>query len=39
MLGRQPTNRPAPGSAIGTGKGLSGEETGNFSASPDLSLA
>jgi hypothetical protein len=39
MLARQPANRPAPGTAIVTGKGLSGEETEEFFAGPDLGLA
>jgi Transposase DDE domain len=39
MLERQPANRPAPGTAIVTDKGLSGEETEDFFASPDLGLA
>ncbi len=38
MLERQPANRPAPGTAIVTGKGLSGQETGEFFAGPDLGL-
>jgi hypothetical protein len=39
MLERQPANRPAPGTAIVTGKGLSGEDTEAFFAGPDLGLA
>jgi hypothetical protein len=39
MLERQPANRPAPGTAIVTDKGLSGEETEKFFASDDLRLA
>ena len=38
MLQRQPANRPAPGTAIVTDKGLSGEDTEEFFASPGLSL-
>ena len=38
MLSDQPANRPAPGTAIVTGKGLSGEGTEEFFASPDLGL-
>ena len=38
MLERQPANRPAPGTAIVTDKGLSGEDTEEFFASPDLGL-
>lgn len=38
MLARQPANRPTPGTAIVTGKGLSGEDTEEFFAGPDLSL-
>ena len=38
MLERQPANRPAPGTAVVTDKGLSGEETEEFFASPDLGL-
>ncbi|HWN00371.1 MAG TPA: hypothetical protein VNO54_25260 [Streptosporangiaceae bacterium] len=34
----QPANRPAPGTAVVTGKGLSGEETEEFFTSPDLGL-
>ncbi len=39
MLDRQPANRPAPGTAIVTDKGLAGEDTEDFFASPDLGLA
>ena len=38
MLERQPDNRPAPGTAIVTDKGLSGEGTEEFFASPGLGL-
>jgi hypothetical protein len=38
MVERQPANRPAPGTAIVTDKGLSGEETETFFASPELGL-
>ncbi len=38
MLTGQPANRPAPGTAIVTDKGLSGEETEDFFAGPDLAL-
>ena len=38
MLQRQPANRPAPGTAIVTDKGLSGEDTEAFFASPGLRL-
>jgi DDE family transposase len=38
LLQDQPANRPAPGTAIVTDKGLSGEETEEFFASPDLGL-
>jgi hypothetical protein len=34
----QPANRPEPGTAIVTDKGLAGEETEEFFASPDLGL-
>jgi hypothetical protein len=37
-LERQPANRPAPGTAIVTDKGLSGQETEEFFAGPDLGL-
>ena len=39
MLARQPANRPRPGTAIVTDKGLSGEDTEAFFAGPDLDLA
>jgi len=38
MLQDQPANRPAPGTAIVTDKGLSGEGTEEFFASPGLDL-
>jgi hypothetical protein len=38
MLQRQPANRPAPGTAIVTDKGLSGQDTEAFFASPGLRL-
>ena len=38
MLEHQPANRPAPGTAIVTDKGLSGEDTEMFFAGPDLRL-
>jgi Transposase DDE domain len=38
MLSDQPANRPAPGTAVVTDKGLSGEETEEFFASDDLQL-
>ena len=38
MLSDQPANRPAPGTAVVSDKGLSGEETETFFASPDLGL-
>jgi hypothetical protein len=38
MLERRPANRPAPGTAIVTDKGLSGEDTEAFFAGPDLGL-
>ena len=38
MLERQPANRPRPGTAVVTDKGLSGEDTEAFFASPDLGL-
>ncbi len=38
-LERQPANRPAPGSAVVTDKGLSGQDTEDFLAGPDLGLA
>jgi hypothetical protein len=34
----QPANRPAPGTAVVTDKGLSGEETEDFFTGPDLGL-
>jgi hypothetical protein len=39
MLKDQPANRPEPGTAIVTDKGLSGEDTEEFFASPGLGLA
>jgi hypothetical protein len=39
MLRDQPANRPAPGTAVVADKGLSGEETQEFFAGPDLGLA
>ena len=39
MLTDQPANRPAPGTAVVTDKGLSGQETEAFFASDDLGLA
>ena len=39
MLKDQPANRPAPGTAVVTDKGLSGQETEAFFASGDLGLA
>ena len=38
MLEHQPANRPPPGTAIVTDKGLSGEDTEAFFTSPDLGL-
>ena len=38
MLKDQPANRPAPGTAIVTDKGLSGEDTEAFFAGPDVGL-
>jgi hypothetical protein len=38
MLEHQPANRPQPGTAIVTDKGLSGEDTEAFFTSPDLRL-
>jgi hypothetical protein len=38
MLKDHPANRPAPGTAIITDKGLSGEDTEEFFASPGLEL-
>jgi hypothetical protein len=37
-LERQPANRPAPGSIVVTGKGLSGQDTEDFFAREDLAL-
>jgi hypothetical protein len=37
-LERQPANRPAPGTAVVTGKGPSGQDTEQFFAGPDLGL-
>jgi hypothetical protein len=39
MLEDRPASRPAPGTAIVTDKGLAGEETETFFASPGLDLA
>ena len=39
MLNDQPANRPAPGTAVVTDKGLAGEDTEEFFASPGLELA
>jgi hypothetical protein len=39
MLKDQPANCPAPGTAVVADKGLSGEETEDFFAGPDLRLA
>jgi hypothetical protein len=39
MLSDQPANRPAPGTAVITDKGLAGKETETFFTSPDLGLA
>ncbi len=39
LLEHQPANCPAPGTAIVTDKGLSGEDTEAFFAGPDLGLA
>ena len=39
MLQAQPANRPAPGTAVVTDKGLSGEDFEEFLAGPDLGLA
>jgi hypothetical protein len=39
MLQDQPANRPAPGTAVVTDKGLSGEDFEDFLASDDLGLA
>ena len=38
MLEHQPANRPAPGTAVVTDKGLSGEDTEEFFTSDDLQL-
>jgi hypothetical protein len=38
-LERQPASRPAPGSTVVTGKGLSGQDTEDFFAGDDLQLA
>ena len=38
MLRDKPANRPAPGTAIVTDKGLAGEGTEEFFASPGLGL-
>jgi hypothetical protein len=38
LLEDQPANRPAPGTAVVTDKGLSGEDTEEFFAGPDLGL-
>ncbi len=38
MLSDRPANRPAPGTAIVTDKGLAGEDTETFFASPGLGL-
>jgi hypothetical protein len=38
MLEGQPANRPTPGTAVVTDKGLAGEETEAFFAGPDLGL-
>jgi hypothetical protein len=39
MLETRPANRPAPGTAVVTGKGLAGEGTEEFFARPGLDLA
>ena len=39
MLKDRPANRPAPGTAVVTDKGLAGEDTGEFFAGPGLELA
>jgi hypothetical protein len=39
MLKDQPANRPAPGTAVVTDKGLAGQETETFFTGPDLGLA
>jgi hypothetical protein len=38
ILTSQPANRPVPGTAVVTDKGLSGQETEEFLAGPDLGL-
>ena len=38
LLNDRPANRPAPGTAVVTDKGLPGEETEEFFASPGLKL-
>jgi hypothetical protein len=38
MLEHRPANRPAPGTAVVTGKGLAGEDTEEFFAGPGLDL-
>ena len=38
MLKDRPVNRPAPGTAVVTDKGLSGEGTEAFFTGPDLGL-
>jgi hypothetical protein len=38
MLQAHPADRPAPGSVVVTGKGLAGEGTEEFFASPGLNL-
>jgi hypothetical protein len=38
MLEGQPANRPAPGTAVVTDKGLAGQDTEEFFAGPDLGL-
>src|SRR5205823_13460816 len=38
MLNDQPANRPAPGTAVITDKGLSGQDTEEFFAGPELGL-
>ncbi len=39
VLEHQPANRPAPGTAVVTDKGLSGEDFEAFLSGPDLDLA
>jgi len=39
VLEQQPANRPAPGTAVVTDKGLSGEDFEAFLSGPDLDLA